>query len=301
MSVSATTVAVRGPRSSSDSSPKYLPGPELGDLAVVPADAGGALEDEEELVPRAALVDEHAARLDLDLVGRPGDLLQVLARGRREQRDLSEVVEIRVLGGHGAHANPATFGVAPGRFMPAKQTGNTRFVRSLPMEVVIVRWPAERERREQLRRGGRPACSSSRTAPRRPIRTTAWRTGPGRPIDEADLRARVAALEVRSSHHDQSAPSLDADGVLHHHESWVALPPVEARLMAALLDRSGAVVSREALARAGWPDGAPGRNALDVHVLRLRRRVDPLGLVIRTVRSRGYLLESGTRHMATMA
>jgi DNA-binding response OmpR family regulator len=46
------------------------------------------------------------------------------------------------------------------------------------------------------------------------------------------------------------------------------------------------------LARAGWPDGAPGRNALDVHVLRLRRRVAPLGLAIRTVRSRGYLLES---------
>ena len=52
-----------------------------------------------------------------------------------------------------------------------------------------------------------------------------------------------------------------------------------------------AVVSRDALARAGWPEGAPGRNALDVHVLRLRRRLAPLGLAIRTVRSRGYLLE----------
>ena len=43
--------------------------------------------------------------------------------------------------------------------------------------------------------------------------------------------------------------------------------------------------------RAGWPKGAPGRNALDVHVLRLRRRLAPLGLAIRTVRVRGYLLE----------
>ncbi len=73
--------------------------------------------------------------------------------------------------------------------------------------------------------------------------------------------------------------------------AWVSLPPVEARLMAALLDRYGAVVSREALARAGWPAGAPGRNALDVHMLRLRRRLGPLALAIRTVRSRGYLLE----------
>jgi DNA-binding response OmpR family regulator len=54
------------------------------------------------------------------------------------------------------------------------------------------------------------------------------------------------------------------------------------------------VVSRDALARAGWPDGAPGRNALDVHVLRLRRRLEPLGLVIRTVRSRGYVLEAAS-------
>jgi DNA-binding winged helix-turn-helix (wHTH) protein len=40
-----------------------------------------------------------------------------------------------------------------------------------------------------------------------------------------------------------------------------------------------------------WPGSAPGRNVLDVHVLRLRRRLAPLGLAIRTVRSRGYMLE----------
>jgi DNA-binding response OmpR family regulator len=62
-----------------------------------------------------------------------------------------------------------------------------------------------------------------------------------------------------------------------------------------LLDRFAAVVGREALARAGWPSGAPGRNALDVHILRIRRRLAPLGLAIRTVRSRGYLLEATDR------
>ena len=68
-----------------------------------------------------------------------------------------------------------------------------------------------------------------------------------------------------------------------------------------LLDRMGAVVSRDALARAGWPDGAPGRNALDVHVLRLRRRLSAVHLVIRTVRSRGYLLEVGLADLAREA
>ncbi|MCA1842891.1 MAG: helix-turn-helix domain-containing protein [Actinobacteria bacterium] len=59
----------------------------------------------------------------------------------------------------------------------------------------------------------------------------------------------------------------------------------------ALVVRFGAVVGRDTLRRSVWPGSSPGRNVLDVHVLRLRRRLAPLGLAIRTVRSRGYLLE----------
>jgi DNA-binding response OmpR family regulator len=112
------------------------------------------------------------------------------------------------------------------------------------------------------------------------------------PADESDVRARVAALSKRAIAHGQHDPDLDADGVLRFGGHWASLPPVEARLMVALIDRFGAVVSRDQLARSGWPEGSPGRNALDVHVLRLRRRIAPLGLSIKTVRSRGYLLEA---------
>ena len=70
---------------------------------------------------------------------------------------------------------------------------------------------------------------------------------------------------------------------------------------AGLLDRFGAVVSREQLAKTGWPRGAPGRNALDVHMLRLRRRIAPVGLAIKTVRSRGYLLEADSEAAADVA
>ena len=65
---------------------------------------------------------------------------------------------------------------------------------------------------------------------------------------------------------------------------------VERELAGALVERFGAVVGRELIRRA-WPSGAPTRNALDVHILRLRRRIAPLGLEVRTVRSRGYLLQ----------
>lgn len=112
------------------------------------------------------------------------------------------------------------------------------------------------------------------------------------PVPELEMRARVAALELRSAQHASARPELDEFGVVRFGSGWVSLPPVEAGLMRALLDRYGAVVGRDALSRAGWADGAPGRNALDVHVLRLRRRIGVLGLVIRTVRSRGYLLEA---------
>ena len=113
------------------------------------------------------------------------------------------------------------------------------------------------------------------------------------PASQADIDARCRSVVSRTEVHTPVRPELDPDGVLRSGADWVSLPPVEARLMAALLDRFGAVVSREQLARSGWPKGAPGRNALDVHVLRLRRRIALLGLSIKTVRSRGYLLELG--------
>jgi DNA-binding response OmpR family regulator len=112
---------------------------------------------------------------------------------------------------------------------------------------------------------------------------------------ESDLRARISGLERRATEHHQEAPLLDADGVLRFDESWVALPPVEARLAGLLVERFGAVVSREALSRAGWPATPTGRNALDVHILRLRRRIHTVGLSIRTVRSRGYLMEESAQ------
>lgn len=160
------------------------------------------------------------------------------------------------------------------------------------MDVVLVRWPDERERREELRRTGRPRLLLLEDGEPAPVCDADLEDWIRLPADEADVRARVAGLERRAQAVAATVPTLDDDGVLRFSGSWVALPPVEARLTGALLERFGAVVSRDALARAGWPDGAPGRNALDVHVLRLRRRLDPLGLAIRTVRSRGYVLET---------
>lgn len=164
------------------------------------------------------------------------------------------------------------------------------------MDVVLVRWPSERLRRERLRASGDPRLLLVEQGGVPPAGGDVLEDWIRVPADEVDLQHRLAGLEARAraTGAAPSTPELDDDGVLRVGSAWVSLPPVEARLTAALLERLGLVVSRAALADAGWPEGAPGRNALDVHVLRLRRRLAAVGLAIRTVRSRGYLLEADT-------
>jgi DNA-binding response OmpR family regulator len=114
------------------------------------------------------------------------------------------------------------------------------------------------------------------------------------PAPDADVRARVDALRLRAAGQGATETEVDPQGVVRVGDRSVVLPPVEAALAVALAERMGAVVGRGRLLEAAWPDGEPDRNLLDVRILRLRRRLAPLGLVIRTVRSRGYLMERDT-------
>ena len=164
-----------------------------------------------------------------------------------------------------------------------------------------MRWPAERGRRAELNELGVPHLLLVEDGHHPPSPASVLEDWIRVPASEADVRIRIDTLQARKAsggdgaaapHRQPSSPTLDGDGVLRAHGGWVAVPPVEARLLRALIDRYGAVVSRETLSRAGWPERSPERNVLDVHVLRLRRRMTPVGLVIRTVRARGYLLES---------
>lgn len=159
------------------------------------------------------------------------------------------------------------------------------------MNVVLVRWPVEAQRRERIAADGQPRLLLVEDGAEPPPGSDPLEDWLRVPAAEVDVQIRIATLAARAR--SGAAPVLDGDGVLRFGSLWVSLPPVESRLTRVLLERFGAVVSRESLSRAGWPDGAPGRNALDVHVLRLRRRLGPVSLAIRTVRSRGYLLEPG--------
>jgi len=83
---------------------------------------------------------------------------------------------------------------------------------------------------------------------------------------------------------------LDEGGLLHVGRCWVALPDTEWRLLAALVDRFGDLVTRDDLIRVTWPTTPVCGARLNTLVSRARRRLLPLGLTITTVRARGFVL-----------
>lgn len=155
----------------------------------------------------------------------------------------------------------------------------------------MLRWPDERREREELAKLGKARLLLVDVDSAPPVAADPLEDWVRVSAGDLDVRARLEGLRLRLEQTLELVPELDEDGVIRFGERWAPLPPVEARLTSALVRKFGAVVSRDDLSAAGWPEGAPNRNALDVHVLRLRRRLQPVRLAIRTVRSRGYLLE----------
>lgn len=158
----------------------------------------------------------------------------------------------------------------------------------------MVRWPEEDGRRERLRAEGVPRLLLVDAEAPPPAVTDVLEDWVRVPAGERDVQARVDALLRRVEEEEPSPPHIDDDGLLRFADGWVALSPVETELAAVLSERYGAVVGRDVLARRAWPDGLATRNALDVHVLRLRRRIAEVGLEVRTVRGRGYVLQEAS-------
>ena len=122
-----------------------------------------------------------------------------------------------------------------------------------------------------------------------------------KPFEMPELEARIRAL-LRRQRADRDSeirvgsltmvpgqPRVSLGG------TNVDLPASELALLETLATRLGRVVSKqtiaERLSRGGNP---PSDTAIEVCVHRLRRRLGPFGLKVRTLRGFGYLLESGT-------
>jgi DNA-binding response OmpR family regulator len=160
-------------------------------------------------------------------------------------------------------------------------------------DVALLSWPLQHDRRMELRAERHPCLLivDENVAP--PVDTTAFEDWARASADPVEVHARLTALAARAAAVSGTRPWVDASGILHWHESWVALRPIEARLMDQLIQCFGRVIGREELELAGWNEPVGGR-ALDLQLVRLRRRITCLGLVIRNLRGQGYLLCAGT-------
>jgi two-component system OmpR family response regulator len=119
-----------------------------------------------------------------------------------------------------------------------------------------------------------------------------------KPFDIREFEARVRSLlrrqaGLRSSTVTLGALSLDLTSrQFSGNDQVIDLPPRERALLELLVMRAGKVVAKEAIVQSVTSlEDILSDNAIEQYISRLRRRLQPLGLNLRTVRGLGYLLE----------
>lgn len=158
------------------------------------------------------------------------------------------------------------------------------------MDVALIQWPSDETLRCQLAERRRPRLLLVEADAEPPVCSDPLEDWVRLPVSRADRNARVCALETRYDADGPDIPRLDEVGTLRHRGATTQLSEIQARLIEPLIERFGGVVGRDTLTAAAWPGTDAAANSLDVTVGRLRRQLGPVGLEIRTVRSRGYLL-----------
>ncbi|NND03085.1 MAG: helix-turn-helix domain-containing protein [Acidimicrobiia bacterium] len=160
------------------------------------------------------------------------------------------------------------------------------------MDVELIHWPEQLERRNRLASRQRPRLLLVAPEAEPPRSTDLLEDWVRLPAKDRDVRARVRDLHQRVAGLVTSTPEVDGDGVLRHAGRTVALSELHRRITRVLTANMGKVVTRRELIAAGWEGSVPERNTVDVHMARLRRRLSEVGLSVRTVRARGFILES---------
>lgn len=156
--------------------------------------------------------------------------------------------------------------------------------------VKFVRWPAERDMREQCKVQGDLCLLVVEHGASPPEQLSLYEDWVRPPIVQEDLQARLRQLAHRAVL--KSKPLLDPTGILYFKDSSVTLSLTQCEMLAPLVARYGQVIYRtelrEILERSG---SSSSSNALDLHVMRLRRRLQLVRLAVRNVWGRGFVLE----------
>jgi hypothetical protein len=159
--------------------------------------------------------------------------------------------------------------------------------------VKLIRWPIEAETRDNCRKAGIPrllVVEAGNDAPVCVDPTVDWIRAPA---PRGDVEARIQALAQRV--YGRKVPTVDSTGILYFGTESVAISDTQMGIMEQLAAHYGEVVYRSELERqVVKATGKISRNALDLQIMRLRRRIAMVGLSLRTVWGRGYILETDT-------
>lgn len=155
----------------------------------------------------------------------------------------------------------------------------------------LLRWPEQGDLREVLRLAGTPCLlvvGQDQPPPEEWDELEDWIR---EPFDILEFEARKSTLLARVRRVERR-PRIDESGLLWVGHSWAAIPTRQLSIAQMLVDRLDSVVRRDELIalcdEAGSSDHAA---ALQAAVGRLERRFASVGLRLRSVRGRGYLLE----------
>jgi len=166
----------------------------------------------------------------------------------------------------------------------------TAAARSAP-SVVMIDWPSQSDRVSDPRLTDWPRLLFVAEAADPPVFDDPLIDWVRVPADERDIEARIEALTRRAERPD-GRPRLDPYGRLHHSTRWLMIPsPIDRRLLEALISSFGDVVTFDDLIAHGWEEEGATPNALRVHIMRLNRRIESLGLAIRGAHAIGYGLD----------
>ncbi len=154
--------------------------------------------------------------------------------------------------------------------------------------VVLLRWPEEAATLAEVRAAGTPRLLVVAPEAPAPLGLECDEDWIRLPASDDDLRVRMATVAARASRH-ATAPVVEGDGRIRFRGRWAPLSETEEAFARTLAERFGEVVGQATLASCVRPALTP--TSVRVQVMRLRARIDPLGLVVRTVRNHGYVLE----------
>lgn len=111
---------------------------------------------------------------------------------------------------------------------------------------------------------------------------------------EARLRAQIRRSNSLLASTIEYGPIVlnITDKMLTVNGEQMLLSPREFSVLEMLLSRVGRVVSKESIVEAlcKWDEGV-GNNAIEVYIHRIRKKLEPIGINVLTIRGLGYLLK----------